>query len=465
MITPEPRPVWVAGVAEQGASTHTIEHPFDGSEVATVAVAGSDQVERAVAAATSATAQWRHAHPRTRADALDDIARGIAARADELAEVITAESGKPLTLAEAEVRRAVSTFRIAATEAGEVGGPARQPGQRPGDDAHAVLVHRVARGPMLGISSYRDPLQDVARHVASALAVGAAIVSTTSTRPPLAALITGEILAQAPVPANAFSVLPLPEQTCRQLTADPRLPVVALPAMHAHGWSLAEAGPARRVLAEAAGTAAAAVLDDWTELELAARRIASSATEHAGQSSRAITRVLVTGSVAQACTAALADAVASQATGDPYDGDVTVGPVIHDGASEHVAGVIADAIERGARLLVGGSRDGTSVEPTVLADVPASARVCQEDVFGPVLAVSIVDSADEAFAAINHAGHRGHASVFTRDVRLAFRASAELDADEVTIGDIPSADVQRAVRDTMRELTEQRTTVLAGIDN
>jgi acyl-CoA reductase-like NAD-dependent aldehyde dehydrogenase len=117
MITPEPRPCWIAGRAEQGATTLVVTHPFDGSEVATVAVPGPEQVERAVAAAAAVAGELRRSPAHLRAGALDHVSRTIAARAEELAEVITAENGKPLKWAEAEVGRAVSVFRIAAEEA------------------------------------------------------------------------------------------------------------------------------------------------------------------------------------------------------------------------------------------------------------------------------------------------------------------------------------------------------------
>src|SRR6187399_1803987 len=116
-ITPEPRPAWIAGRPEQSDTTFLVSHPFDGSEVATVAVPSSEQVERAVAAAARVAPEFRRSPAHVRTTALDRVARGLTARAEEMAEVITAEAGKPVKWAEAEVRRAISVFRIAADEA------------------------------------------------------------------------------------------------------------------------------------------------------------------------------------------------------------------------------------------------------------------------------------------------------------------------------------------------------------
>lgn len=145
-ITPEPRPAWIAGRPEQGTSTLTVHHPFDGSEVATVAVPGADQVERAVAAAVAVAPKLRAAPAHQRAAALDHTSRQLAERAEELAELITAENGKPLKWAEAEVRRAVSVFRIAAEEARRFSGDLQRLDTDSAGEGRLALVRRVPRG-------------------------------------------------------------------------------------------------------------------------------------------------------------------------------------------------------------------------------------------------------------------------------------------------------------------------------
>ena len=139
---------------------------------------------------------------------------------------------------------------------------------------------------------------------------------------------------------------------------------------------------------------------------------------------------------------------------------------------------VEEATSRGAKVLAGGVRTGTSVEPTVLTDVPPDARAWSEEVFGPVIAVSVVDGVDEAFAAVNDSEYGLQAGVFTRDIRTAFRARSELDVGGVIVGDVPSyrADQmpyggvkksgvgREGIRSAMADLTEERVMVLTGLD-
>jgi acyl-CoA reductase-like NAD-dependent aldehyde dehydrogenase len=476
-ITPEPRPAWIAGRAEQGIGTLEVTHPFDGSEVATVAVPGPDQVERAVAAAVAVAPEFRRSPAHVRAAALDHVSRGLAERAEELAEVITAENGKPFKWAETEVKRAISVFRIAAEEARRFTGEIQRLDTDSGGEGRLALTRRVPRGPVLGIAPFNFPLNLVAHKVAPSLAVGAPILVKPAPRTPLSALILGELLAESGLPEGAFSVLPLGNEETAALVADPRLPVVSFTGSGPVGWSLAEAAARKHVVLELGGNAAAVVLGDWPDLPGAAARIATFGNYQAGQSCIAVQRVIVERSVAGEFVPALLEAVRGLKTGDPYDTTVDVGPVVDEAAAQRIVAWVDEAVSGGAKVLTGGSREGATVEPTLLTDVPADAKAWAEEIFGPVLAVSIVDSADEAFAAVNDSAYGLQAGVFTRDVQLAFRASTELEVGGVIVGDVPSyrADQmpyggvkgsgvgREGVLAAMHDLTEERVTVFTGI--
>ncbi|TVT47460.1 aldehyde dehydrogenase family protein [Amycolatopsis rhizosphaerae] len=477
-ITPEPRPAWIAGRPEQGGGTLEVTHPFDGSEVATVAVPDAGQVERAVAAAAAVAPAFRRSPAHVRAAALDHVSRGLAARAEEIAEVITAENGKPYKWAEAEVRRAISVFRIAAEEARRFSGELQRLDTDQGGENRLAMVRRVPRGPVLGIAPFNFPLNLVAHKVAPALAVGAPIIVKPAPRTPLSALVLGELLAETGLPEGVFSVLPLGNAETAALVADPRLPVVSFTGSGPVGWSLTEAAPRKHIVLELGGNAAAVVLADWPDLPGAAARIATFGNYQAGQSCIAVQRVIVERAVADEFVPALLEAVRAQRTGDPYDTTVDVGPVVDEAAAERIVAWIGEAVAGGAKVLTGGTREGATVEPTLLTDVPPEAKVWAEEVFGPVLALSVVDSADEAFAAVNASAYGLQAGVFTRDVRQAFRASAELEMGGVIIGDVPSyrADQmpyggvkgsgvgREGVLAAMHDLTEEKVTVFTGID-
>ncbi|HEV8555215.1 MAG TPA: aldehyde dehydrogenase family protein [Actinophytocola sp.] len=475
--SPTARPCWIAGRAEQGAGTLTVRHPFDGSEVATVSVPSAEQVERAVAAAWDVARSFRTSPAHLRAAALDHVSQSLAARAEEVAEQITAENGKPLKWATAEVRRAVSTFRFAAEEARRFSGFVQRLDTDPAAEGRLAVVRRVPRGPVLGISPFNFPLNLVAHKVAPAIAVGAPIVVKPAPRTPLSALLLGELIAGTDLPSGAFSVLPVGNEETQALVRDPRLPVVSFTGSGPVGWSIADAAPRKQVVLELGGNAAAVVCADWPDLDFAASRIAAFGNYQAGQSCIAVQRVLVERAVADSFLPLLLSAVSALRTGDPHDPAVDVGPMVDEPAAARVEEWITEALDRGARLLTGGKRDGTTVEPTVLTDVPPDTRVWAEEVFGPVLAVSIVDSVDEALAAVNDSQYGLQAGIFTRDVHTAFRARVELDVGGLIIGDVPSyrADQmpyggtkasgtgREGLLSAMTDLTEERVMVLTGV--
>ncbi|MER6758839.1 aldehyde dehydrogenase family protein, partial [Amycolatopsis sp. NPDC000746] len=433
---------------------------------------------RAVAAAAAVAKEFRRTPAHQRAAALEHVSRGLAMRAEELAEVITAENGKPLKWAEAEVKRAISVFRIAAEEARRFSGDVQRLDADPSGDARLALTRRVPRGPVLGIAPFNFPLNLVAHKVAPALAVGAPIIIKPAPRTPLSSLVLGELLAETDLPEGAFSVLPLGNEETQALVADPRLPVVSFTGSGPVGWSIADAAARKHVVLELGGNAAAVVLRDWPDVEGAAQRIATFGNYQAGQSCIAVQRVIVDAAIADEFVPALTEAVEAQATGDPYDRNTDVGPVVDEAAAERIIAWVEEAVAGGARVLTGGTRSGATVAPTLLTDVPADAKAWSEEIFGPVLAVSIVDGVDEAFASVNASAYGLQAGVFTSDVQLAFHASAELEVGGVIIGDVPSyrADQmpyggvkgsgvgREGVLSAMHDLTEERVTVFTGVD-
>lgn len=427
-ITPRPRAVWVAGRAEQGSRTLTVTHPYDGTEVATVAVPDEGQIEHAIVAAANVTREVRSTSARHRATTLERLARGLSNRGDELAEMITAESGKPLRWAEVEVNEATATLRSAARLACET----RRHESDTAGEGTVTLLRRVPRGPALGEVPFNAPLGMAARAVAASLAAAAPVVLVPTQRAPLSALAFGELMANTDLPDAAFSVLPVDDATT--LETDTRL--VPVP----------DTG---------CGQASAVVLADWPDLDHAAARLAAAGTGQAGQSCVAVRHVVVDSAIAQEFVPRLTEAVRAQRIGDPYDGSVSVGPMADEAAAERVVGWVDEAVSDGATLLTGGTRTGSTMEPTLLTDVGEQARVWRPTAFGPVLVVTVADSMEAAFAAAT--GPR--TGVFTRDVQLALRASADLDVGEVTIGDVP---IYRpdSVGTAIQALIEERVTVL-----
>jgi len=470
-------PYWVAGSATTSATELAVHSPFDGALVGTTSQATADDVERAVAAAEAVAPDLAVLPAHARAAALDHVSRRLLERADEIAELITAEAGKPIKWARVEVTRAASTFRWAAEEARRFSGELQRLDTDPTASGRMALVRRVPRGPVLGIAPFNFPLNLVAHKVAPAIAVGAPIILKPAPATPLTALLLGELLAETDLPAGAWSVLPVPNEVAAELVTDPRLPVVTFTGSGPVGFGILDRVPRKHVTLELGGNAAAIVCPDWTDVDWAAQRIATFAMYQAGQSCISVQRVYVHRAVYEEVAAAVVAHVDKLGTGDPSLPTTDVGPLINRPAAERVESWVADAVAAGATLLTGGGRDGSTVAPTVLAGVPEDAKVVAEEVFGPVVVLQVVDSVEEAFAKVNASRFGLQAGVFTHDVRVAFQASAKLAVGGVIVGDVPSfrpdqmpyggvkeSGIGReGVRSTMDDLTEQRVLVLTGL--
>ena len=352
-----------------------------------------------------------------RAGALDHVSRRLAERADEIARLITAENGKPIKWARGEVGRAISTFRWAAEEARRYSGDVQRLDTDPAATGRIAFVKRVPKGPVLGISPFNFPLNLVAHKVAPAIAVGAPIVLKPAPATPLSALLLGEILAETDLPAGMFSVLPIPNDRAASLVADPRLPVVSFTGSGPVGAMIRSAVPHKHVTLELGGNAAAVVCGDWSsaaDLEWAAGRIATFANYQAGQSCIAVQRVIVHTDLYDEFVPLLVGKVKALPTGDVMDETVEVGPVINDAAADRIEEWVRAAEAAGARNLTGWNRDGNQIDPIVLEGAPAAAWSAPEEVFGPVLVVSRVDSDADGVRGgerlgVRAAGRRVHA--------------------------------------------------------
>ena len=480
-VSTEPRSFWLAGRPATGSDSFPVVNPYTGATIAEVSIPTDAQVEEAVAAAHAAVPATTALPAHARAAALDHVARRLGERLEEIAALITAENGKPIKWARAEVGRAVSVFRWAAEETRRFGGELQRLDTDAAATGRAGIVRRFAKGAVLGISPFNFPLNLAAHKVAPAIAVGAPILLKPAPATPLSGLLIGELLAETDLPTGSWSILPVPNARMEALNEDPRLPVISFTGSTVVGELIQGQAPHKHVTLELGGNAAAVVLADYSseaDLDWAATRIATFSNYQAGQSCISVQRVIVDDSVYERFTAKLVEAVGRQGVGDPTDPSTDVGPLISEAAAERVEQWVDEAVAAGATLLAGGKREGANYAPTVLADVPADAKVVREEVFGPVLVLQRVEGVDEAFALVNDSQFGLQAGVFTHDIQAAFRAHRELEVGGVIVGDVPSfrADQmpyggaknsgvgREGVKYAMADYTYERVLVLTGID-
>ncbi|MEV4873517.1 aldehyde dehydrogenase family protein [Streptomyces syringium] len=477
-----PHAFWLAGREATGEDTFDVTNSWDGRLVGTVSVPTEEQVEEAVAAAHAVRDEFAATPAHVRAAALDHVSKRLTERTEEIAQLISAENGKPIKWARGEVGRAVSVFRFAAEEARRYNaGDAQRLDTDAGGVGRLALTRRVPRGTVLGIAPFNFPLNLSAHKVAPAIAVGAPIILKPAPATPISSLILGELLAETDLPAGSWSVLPVPNDRMPALVKDERLPVISFTGSGPVGWSILDSVPRKHVTLELGGNGAAVVLADWSseaDLDWAAQRIATFSNYQGGQSCISVQRVIADASLYERLLPKVVAAVEAQVTGDPSDPATEVGPLVSEDAAKRVESWVDEAVAAGAKLLAGGKREGATYAPTVLADVPADVTIACEEVFGPVLTITKVGDEAAAFAAVNDSPYGLQAGVFTHDLKTAFRAHRALEVGGVVVGDVPSyrADQmpyggakqsgvgREGVRYAMDDYTYERVLVMTGLD-
>ncbi len=409
--------------------------PATGAVIARVPELPDDEVERAIAAADRAWAGWRARPAGERAAALSAIAAAM--RADErgLGALITAENGKPLAEAIAEVRYAASFFEWFAGEAVRITGelvPATRADQR-------IVVTREPVGPCALITPWNFPAAMLARKLAPALAAGCTVVAKPAQQTPLTALALAAIAAAAGVPPGVINIVTGDAQRVGgALLRDPRLRKISFTGSTEVGRLVLAAAAARiaRVSCELGGNAPFIVLDD-ADLERAVAGAMVAKFRACGQTCVAANRFLIAAPVAEAFTAAFAARVARLVVGHGTRPGVDLGPLIDDAAVAKMRRLCRDAIDRGATLVLGEVPDGSSrlVAPVILTGVTDAMALWREEIFAPVIAIASVTDDDDAVARANDTDAGLVAYVYGRDLERAARVAARLDVGMVGLNE------------------------------
>jgi glyceraldehyde-3-phosphate dehydrogenase (NADP+) len=372
-----------------------------------------------------------------RSDALSAISNGLKNKRDELARMITLESGKPITDAKAEVNRAVHTFQIAAEEAKRIGGEAIPLDLMAGSEGRLGLTRRVPIGPIVGISPFNFPLNLVAHKIAPAIAAGNTIILKPAPKTPLTALLLAEIIAAAGLPEGAVQIFPTTNLLAEKMVQDPRIKMLTFTGSAAVGWSLKEKLPKKRVLLELGGNAAVIIHSD-ADLDYAAARCVTGGFAYAGQVCISVQRIYIQEDCYQPFLDRFLPKVASLQVGDSMDEKTNMSSMISHHEAKRAESWIAEAVSAGATVLSGGKRLDNVMTPTVLANVTPQMKVSCEEIFAPVVTVTPYQKIGEAIAAVNQSPYGLQAGIFTNDMKNIFQAFDQIEVGGLIVNDVPT---------------------------
>lgn len=418
-----------AWVEATGGATFTVEDPGTGAALTEVPDASVEDAISALDAACEAKTEWATTAPRARSELLMATYHAVSARTEDLARLITLEMGKPLAEARAEVAYGAEFFRWFAEEGVRVEG---RYNVAP-NGGYRILTVPKPVGPCVFVTPWNFPLAMGARKIAPALAAGCTTVTKPAPQTPLTMLLLARIMEEVGVPPGVVNVVTTQKAgaVVSALLADPRTRKLSFTGSTEVGRVLL-AQAAENVLRtsmELGGNAALIVCAD-ADLNTAVDGAMVAKMRNIGESCIAANRIYVEEPVLEEFTARFTERMGALTVGHGLDDGVDVGALIDGASVAKLERLVGDALDRGARALIGGERPvrpGYFFAPTVVVDVPDGAEILKEEIFGPVAPIIPFSSDDDVVARANDTEHGLVGYVFTRDLERALRFAERLE--------------------------------------
>ncbi len=417
-----------------GSGEIVVRSPYNGAEAGRVTAASRQDVEAAVAAARDFRATPNRYE---RSKILDSTRAALESQREDIARLITSESGLALREARYEVGRTLEVLRWAAMEALRDDGQIFSADVSPQGKARKIFSTREPLKCAAAITPFNHPLNQVAHKVAPAIAVGTPLVLKPSEKTPLTAFKFAELLYAAGLPGPMLSVLVGPtSEVAEQLVCHPAVELVAFTGSVAVGRKIASIAGYKKLVLELGGNDPLIILND-ADLDLAVTLAAEGSYRNSGQRCTAVKRILVEDGISAEFTKRLVEKTKGYRCGDPTDENTFVGTVIDEASAKYLETVLREAVAAGARVLIGGARRGAFVEPTVIADVPRDSRMVVCESFGPLAPILKVRNLDDALELANSTEFGLSSGVVTTNLQSAIKAIKTLRCGTVNINEVP----------------------------
>jgi glyceraldehyde-3-phosphate dehydrogenase (NADP+) len=452
--------------------------PYSREIVDTVPEATSDQVDQALDAAERATATMGQLTGYERSQILNRAADLLAGRLEDFARTISLEEGKPLSESRGEVGRMPDLLRLCAFEGSQLRGETLPLDAQVATKGKLGFTLRVPCGIVVAITPFNYPLLLVVHKVGPALAAGNAVILKPARQTPLVALKLTQIFLEAGLPENGLQCITGAGAVIGgRLCADSRVRKISFTGSTSVGEKITQVAGVKKLSLELGSNSPLVVLPD-ADLEVVAAATALGGYVNAGQVCISTQRVLVHRRVYGEFLDALKKPVEAIRVGNPLEEETRLSAMISEQDAERVGTWIQEAVGQGARIVTGGQRDGAVFAPTIVADVKPSMRVSCDELFGPAVAVSPVESVDEAIQLANDSRYGLGAGIFTRDINNALKFARRVQSGNVMINWTPlwRADLmpyggfkqsgigKEGPRYVVEEMTEMKTVVFHGVE-
>lgn len=461
----------VPGYEPVFSETHIVTSPFDGSNVAELALLDSAAMNAALDVASNAKCLPAY----QRAEILQATADIIGKNQEKLAQLIAREGGKPVTDARIEVVRAENTVRLCAEEATRIQGEEVPMNGTKAALGRLAFTTREPIGVVAAVSAFNHPVNLIAHQVATAVAAGCPVLIKPALDTPLSCIEFIDALYEAGLPQELAIAVPCANDVAEQLVISDQLGLFSFIGSARVGWALRAKVAAGVRCALEHGGAAPVIVDESADLDSTVPMLVKGGYYHAGQVCVSVQRIFVHQSRKDELIKRLKEAVCSLIVGDPNEDATEVGPLIRGAEVERVGQWVDEAVAVGAELICGGAASGHQVyQPTLLVDPPLDSKVMQQEIFGPVVCVTSFDDISAAIDAANDVEWAFQAAVFAQDIDVALNVSRQLNASAVMVNDHTAFRVDwmpfggrkgsglsmGGVADSIREMTQEKLIVL-----
>lgn len=469
--------MFTQGQWREGREAIEVRNPFDNAVVDTVPRGTADDVTAAIDGLVAGAEVMRRLSGYERFQILNKTAVLMGERLEELATVISREEGKVLAESRIEVQRARETMELSAEEAKRITGEVLPlDGASTGKNKLGFTL-RVPCGIVAAITPFNFPLNLVVHKVGPALAGGNAVILKPASDTPLSALKLVEILLEAGLPPQALACVTGPGGVIGDAIArDPRVRKISFTGSRDVGERLCQVAGLKRVTMELGSNSPLIVMPD-ADLQQVAEAAAVTAFANAGQVCISTQRMIGVGGVYDELLERLTARVGKIRAGNQLDAQTNMGPMVRESDARRVGDWVDEAVKQGARIMVGGSRQGAVFEATVLADVKPDMKVTCDEVFGPTVAVTRAETIEQAIAMANDTRYGLSAAIFTKSLDSAMRFAREVQSGNIHInwGTMWRADLmpygglkdsgfgKEGPKYAIQEMTETKMVVIHGV--
>ncbi|MBK5482881.1 aldehyde dehydrogenase family protein [Peribacillus sp. TH16] len=434
----ETKGLFINGKWETKDRTYALHSPYSGDVIGNISMADEVDVKKAFEGAQAAYETMKEMPAYKRSEILFEVVQILHERREELAHVLVLEAGKPIRAARGEIDRTIATYQFAAEEAKRIYGETIPMDAAPGGENRLGFTWREPLGVVVAISPFNFPFNLVAHKLGPAFAAGNTVVLKPAEQTPLSAYLIAEIFQQAGLPDGALQVITGDgRELSDALITDERVKKVTFTGSVGVGKLIKEKAGLRKVTLEL-GSNSGLIVEPDVPLEKIIPRCVEGAFAFAGQVCISLQRIYVHESIYEAFSKHFIEQAKQLTIGDPMEETTDISAMINRKEMDRIESWVKEAIEQGAKIGLGGKREGSVFTPTVLLNVTNDMAVSCQETFAPVVSIVPYNEFDEAINMVNDSMYGLNVAIYTQNIMNALNAAKRLESGGVIINDIPT---------------------------